>query len=272
MRVTWWGHSTATVEDSGVRLLTDPVLTGRLAHLRRRRGPDPSASARDADAALISHLHADHLHVRSLRQLSPRTRLVVPLGAAALLARKDRGLADRCVEVQEGDEIAVGALRVRAVPAAHSGRRHPRSRYTGPALGYVIAGHRRAWFAGDTDLFNEMSRLGPLDLALLPVGGWGPTLGHGHLDPTRAVEAVRRSQPRLAIPIHWGTLWPVGLNRVRPDLFNLPGPRFASLAATAQPRTRVHVLAPGEELALEPELSALPSAASAPWPGGAGGR
>jgi L-ascorbate metabolism protein UlaG (beta-lactamase superfamily) len=267
MRVTWWGHSTATVEDSGVRLLTDPVLTGRLAHLRRRRGPDPGVSARDADAALISHLHADHLHARSLRQLFPRTQLVVPLGAAALLARKDRALADRCVEVQEGDEIAVGALKVLAVPAVHSGRRHSRSRYAGPALGYVIAGHRRAWFAGDTDLFDEMTQLGPLDLALLPVGGWGPTLGHGHLDPVRAVEAVRRSRPRLAIPIHWGTLWPVGLNHFRPDLFILPGPRFASLAAAAQPLTRVRVLTPGEELALEPELWVLPSAPSAPRPG-----
>ena len=87
MRVTWWGHSTTTVEDSGVRLLTDPVLTGRLAHLRRRRGLNPGISARNADAALISHLHADHLHLRSLRQLPARTLLVVPRGAVALLAR-----------------------------------------------------------------------------------------------------------------------------------------------------------------------------------------
>jgi L-ascorbate metabolism protein UlaG (beta-lactamase superfamily) len=251
MRVTWWGHSTATLEDSGVRLLTDPVLTGQLAHLRRRRGPVPGPAARDADAALISHLHADHLHVRSLRQLSPGTRLVVPRGAAALLARKDKALAERCVEVQEGDEITIGALQVRAVPAAHSGRRHPRSRYAAPALGYVITGRCRVWFAGDTDLFEKMDRLGPLDLALLPVGGWGPTLGHGHLDPARAVEAVQRSRPRLTIPIHWGTLWPIGLSRLRPDLFFLPGPQFASLAAAAQPLTRVHVLAPGEDLVLE---------------------
>jgi L-ascorbate metabolism protein UlaG (beta-lactamase superfamily) len=271
MRVTWWGHSTATVEDSGVRLLTDPVLTGRLAHLRRRRGPAPSASARDADAALISHLHADHLHVRSLRELAPRTRLVVPQGAAALLARDDRGLADRCIEVREGDEIEIGALRVRAVPAAHSGLRHSRSRYSGPALGYVITGRRRAWFAGDTDLFDEMSRLGPLDLALLPVGGWGPTLGHGHLDPARAVEALRRSRPRVAIPIHWGTLWPIGLQHIRPDLFFDPGPRFAALAASTQPLTQVRVLAPGEELTIGSE-PVLPTAAGATTPGEADGR
>ncbi len=78
MEVTWWGHATCTVEDSGVRVLTDPLFTRRLAHLRRRRGALPPPDAARADVVLISHLHADHLHLPSLARLAPDTLVVVP--------------------------------------------------------------------------------------------------------------------------------------------------------------------------------------------------
>ncbi|MEU1702398.1 MBL fold metallo-hydrolase, partial [Streptomyces pseudogriseolus] len=79
--VTWWGHATCTLEDSGTRVLTDPLFARRLAHLRRRRGAVPPPEALRADVALVSHLHADHLHVPSLARLAPGTRLLVPRGA-----------------------------------------------------------------------------------------------------------------------------------------------------------------------------------------------
>jgi len=85
-----------------------------------------------------------------------------------------------------------------------------------------------------------------VDLALIPVGGWGPSLGDGHLDPAGAAEAMRRANPREAIPIHYGTFWPVGCARVRPDLFTAPGRTFARLAAQSAPTTLVRVLAPGD--------------------------
>lgn len=80
--ITWWGHATCTVEDSGVRLLTDPLFARRLAHLRRRRGALPPPEAAAADVVLVSHLHADHLHLPSLARLAPGTRLLVPRGRA----------------------------------------------------------------------------------------------------------------------------------------------------------------------------------------------
>ena len=79
--VTWWGHATATVVDRGVRVLTDPVLTPGLAHLRRRRGPTPATGAARADVVLVSHLHADHLHLASLAMVDPAAPVVVPAGA-----------------------------------------------------------------------------------------------------------------------------------------------------------------------------------------------
>ncbi|MFC4912524.1 MBL fold metallo-hydrolase [Actinomadura gamaensis] len=250
--ITWWGHATATVEVGGVRLLTDPVLTGRVGHLRRRRGPAPRMDAvRGADAVLISHLHADHLHLPSLRLLPDDLPLIVPRGTVRFLTDMGRDdLAERAVETRPGEVTEVRGVGVRTVPAAHSGRRTPWSKHEGPALGYVIEGARRVWFAGDTDLFPEMGALGPLDAALIPVGGWGPSLGPGHLDPARAAEAARRSRPDTAVPIHYGTLWPIGMERVRPHLFLGPECAFAAYAEAVAPGTAIRILEPGASLPL----------------------
>jgi L-ascorbate metabolism protein UlaG (beta-lactamase superfamily) len=250
VRVTWWGHSTTWIEESGVRLLTDPVLADRIAHLRRRRGPTPH-SVLHPDAVLISHLHADHLHLASLRRLGPDAAVVLPAGALRFV-RGALGprFAARCIELGVGDEATIGTVRVRAVPAAHDGARGPWSRHRAQAVGYLISGSATTWFAGDTGLHPGMSDLGPLDLALIPVGGWGPTLGAGHLNAAGAVEAVRRAGARWAVPVHYGTFWPFGFGRVRPHMFAGPGEEFAGRAARSAAGTSVHVLAPGETFTL----------------------
>ncbi|WP_213455802.1 MBL fold metallo-hydrolase [Rhizomonospora bruguierae] len=257
MRVTWWGHSTVGIEESGVRLLTDPVLGMRVAHLRRRRGPRPAVPG--PDAVLVSHLHADHLHLGSIRLLPPTTRLIVPAGAAAFIGRRlGPAAAARCVELRAGQETDINGVRVTAVPAAHDGSRGPWSRHRAPALGYLVHGTSTTWFAGDTGLFDGMAGLGPVDLALIPVGGWGPTLGDGHLGPREAAEAVRRCGATWAVPVHYGTLWPVGCERMRPDLFHSPGTDFARHAGQIVPQTQVRVLAPGESLTLDATTGRAP--------------
>jgi L-ascorbate metabolism protein UlaG (beta-lactamase superfamily) len=251
--VTWWGHSTMWLADSGHTLLTDPLLTDRLAHLRRMDGPTPRLPG-EPDAVLLSHLHADHFHVGSLRAVPGKPLLIVPRGAAGFAAKAlGPRAASRIVELAPGEQTAVGGVKVRAVPAAHDGGRGPWSRERAVAMGFVIEGSARTWFAGDTGLFDGMAELGPLDLALIPVGGWGPTLGaHGHLDPITAAEALRRSQAEWAVPVHYGTFWPVGLGRVRQHLFREPGARFAEEAARVAPEAQVRVLAHGETLTINP--------------------
>ena len=107
----------------------------------------------------------------------------------------------------------------------------------------------RVYFAGDTDLFAGMSEIGPVDLALLPVAGWGPELGSGgHLDPESAARAAALIRPKVAVPIHWGTLYPRG--RRLGDWFTEPARRFAAHAAELAPDVEVRVLTPGESLAL----------------------
>ncbi|MFE7773434.1 MBL fold metallo-hydrolase [Streptomyces sp. NPDC057445] len=255
VEVTWWGHATCTVEDSGVRVLTDPLFVGRLAHLRRRRGELPPPEATVAEAVLISHLHSDHLHLASLARLAPGTRLIVPHGAPRAvpgLRRLQNGL--RIVEVAPGDEVVVEDLRVRAVPAAHDGRRLPVGPHRSPALGYVIQGEARTYFAGDTGLFDGMAdAVGPVDVALLPVGGWGPFLGHGHLNPERAARALAALVPRSAVPVHYGTYWPIGMDAIRPHEFHSPGDEFVRKAARLAPEVAVHRLGHGESV--RPEVA-----------------
>jgi L-ascorbate metabolism protein UlaG (beta-lactamase superfamily) len=252
-----------SLADSGVTLLTDPLLTDRVLHLRRRAGPTPQLSAAP-DAVLLSHLHADHFHVPSLRAVPGEPLLIVPRGAAGFVIRGlGRAAGERCVELVPGESAKVGALTVHAVKAAHPGGRGPWSRLAAPAMGFVVEGAARTWYAGDTGLFDEMTDLGPLDLALIPVGGWGPTLGaHGHLDAADAAEALRRIAATWAVPVHYGTFWPVGLGRVRRHMFRDPGKEFARLAAQIAPDAHIRVLGHSETLTVRSDRAAPPTDAA----------
>jgi L-ascorbate metabolism protein UlaG (beta-lactamase superfamily) len=238
------------IEVDGVSLLTDPLLRDRVAHLRRQVPlPRPAVYA-DLDAVLISHLHHDHLDLASLRLLGLEIPLLVPAGAGELL--RGHGFSD-VRELDAGESANVGALAVTAVQACHDGRRRPGPRgQRAQTLGYLVGGRRTVYFAGDTELFEEMSALAVShpDVALLPVAGWGPTLGAGHMDPLDAARAARLIRPRIAIPMHWGTLLPIGLaGRHRPRLGDPPRV-FAEHVASLAPGVEVRILQPGEETTL----------------------
>jgi L-ascorbate metabolism protein UlaG (beta-lactamase superfamily) len=247
-RLTWLGHATVLVEVGGARLLTDPVLRGRVAHLRRE--PPLPEVPRDVDAVLISHLHHDHLDAPSLRALDPPPPLVVSRGAGRL--RAVRGLGRGVRELGVGETLRLRDACVRAVPAVHDGHRLPLSRGVAP-LGFVIEGRSRVYFAGDTELFAGMRSIGgDLDVALVPVAGWGPRLGPGHMDADQAARAVALLRPVIAVPIHWGTLAPAWMWRGRRQLLEGPGSAFARRVAHHAPDVEVRVLAPGQGLELHP--------------------
>ena len=252
-RVAFLGHSTVLLELGGARLLTDPLLRERVGPLRRR-SPAPAASGLGAlDAVLISHAHRDHLDAPSLRSLDPATRVIAPRGSRRLLERI--GLRE-VTEVCEGDQVTVGGAAVSAVPAIHGGPRTPFIGGHADCVGYVVstvAGDAPdIYFAGDTEVFEGMAELGPLDLALLPVWGWGPTLGPGHMNPAQAAEALALLRPRIAIPIHWGTMHMIGLGWRRPRWLTDPPHEFARRAALVAPDVDVRVLEPGAWLDVPP--------------------
>lgn len=244
--ITWLGHATVLVELDGARLLTDPALRSHIGPLVRIARPVAPDAVGRVDCVLLSHLHADHTHVSSLRAVGRVTPIVAPRPAGEWLAR--RGLT-AVTELAAGEATSVGPVRVTATPAAHDGRRAP----FGPAarpIGYVISGSRSVYFAGDTDLFDAMSELrGSIDVALLPVSGWGPKLGPGHLDPERAARAAAAIAPKLAVPIHWGTFAP-GWHLRRPRDPQRPAREFAEQIRLHAPAVQVRILAPGERTEL----------------------
>jgi L-ascorbate metabolism protein UlaG (beta-lactamase superfamily) len=234
------------LELGGVRFLTDPVLRPEFAHIKRH-APAPAAHvAERVDAVLISHLHLDHLDLASLRCLDGSFRLLVPRGAGSFLRRHGFVQAE---ELAYGESCDVKGVEVLATPAVHDSRRWPVIGPRAAPIGFVLRGTRSVYFAGDTDLFEGMDGLEPgLDVALLPVWGWGPRLGPGHLDPQRAARAAQLLRPRLAVPIHWGTFFPRG--RRLGDRLIAPPREFASRVAELAPRVTVRVVEPGESLAL----------------------
>jgi L-ascorbate metabolism protein UlaG (beta-lactamase superfamily) len=240
--LTWLGHSSVVIELDGTRLVTDPVLRRRVWHLRRKASVEPS-SLGALDGILVSHAHFDHLDLSSLDRLGRSVPVLVPTGLGELLRR--RGF-EHVLEASAGEMLELGGIAVRVTHAEHESRRWP---LTGPsaALGYVVEGSRRVYFAGDTDLFEGMAELAPLDVAVLPVSGWGSRLPAGHLDPRRAAEALHLLQPKVAVPVHWGTYrTPFGA-----PVGDRPAREFAAAAAEVAPEVEVRVLGLGETLGFE---------------------
>ena len=234
-KITWVGHATVVLELGDARFITDPVLRDRVLHLLRRTATP--ADPGPVDGVLISHLHYDHLDRPSLRRLEGAVA-VAPVGAKKLLKSFD------VHEVHVGDTVEIAGVTIEAVPAWHDGRRRP-----GPggldldALGFLTEG---IWFAGDTDLDPAMEELrGRVDVALIPIWGWGPSLGPGHIDPAGAAKVVELVRPRIAIPIHWGTFLPIGLGKRHARVLSQPPLVFAALASKL---TRVETIAPGGSL------------------------
>ena len=249
-RLTWLGHSTVLIEADGVRLLTDPLRRARVLHLRRV-SENAWLDDRDVDAVLISHLHYDHLDFASLSGLQG-SLFVVPRGAGSLMRR--RGFR-RVSELEPGGEEQVNGVTVRATHAEHDSSRGPFG-VKSIALGYLVSGSASTYFAGDTDLFGGMGAIADdLDVALLPVAGWGPKLPPGHLNPRSAAAALSLLRPRIAVPIHWGTYRRLGLSR-DPTVLREPAESFARLAAELVPEVDVRVLPIGGVLDIEPRTTA----------------
>ncbi|MDF2093483.1 MBL fold metallo-hydrolase [Knoellia sp. 3-2P3] len=253
LRVTWLGHSTVVLDIDGARLVSDPLLE-RHAGILRRRFETPRAHAWEgADAVLLSHLHHDHAHLASLRQLSGTPVLTAPACAGWL---EGKGI-DGGTGLEGGEWATVGVrsqARVRLVRAVHAHR--PMPHRPNDAHGHLVqSATATVWVAGDTELYPDMGELAalagaPIDLAVVPVSGWAPRLSGGHMNHEEAARACDLVGARYAIPVHWGTLHvPAGKHLPR-GWMDRPGLAFARDVRRLAPDCEPVVLHPGESWAL----------------------
>ena len=241
LEVRYVGHATVLLEGAQRRVLTDPFLRDRLGPLERHGPlPDPSDLG-ELDLVVISHGHPDHFDRASLAALDGAPTIVVPRGLGDAARQAARG---EVLEIAAGERVEAHGIGITAVAARHwISPGAPRAL----PLGYVLDLGSRVYFAGDTARLPVMRELaGSVDVALLPVWTWGPHRGPGHLGPRSAAEALDDIRPAVAIPIHWGTLYPRRLHRVWSRPLTEPGDRFAAYASALAPATTVTVLRPGE--------------------------
>ena len=232
------GHATTLIEVDGTRLLTDPVLGARVLHIRRL-GAVPDVPAR-LDAILVSHAHYDHLDLASLRALPAEVPVLAPPAVARLIERRT---GHATIAVAAGASVRVGNVDIVATTAVHDGSRMRWTEDLG-AVGFFIRAARASTSRATPTCSTACASLaGRIDVALLPVWGWGPDVGEGHLDPEGAAQAAALLAPRVAVPIHWGTLasprvwWRHDADR--------PAREFERLVAVHAPGVAVRILAPG---------------------------
>jgi len=213
--VTWIGHSTMLVRMDGVSFVTDPMFSERASPLpfggpKRLVAPGvPLQALPRIDFVTVSHDHYDHLDLPSIAALARRgTRFIVPLGIGALI----REAGGQATELDWWQSTEVAGVRVHCVPAQHFSGRSALGGDQRLWAGWVVEGPtRRFYHAGDTasfDGFTEIGRrLGPIDLATIPIGAYDPAaiMRAVHLNPEEAVQAAVDLGARKVLGMHWGT-------------------------------------------------------------------
>jgi N-acyl-phosphatidylethanolamine-hydrolysing phospholipase D len=213
--LTWIGHATFLVRMDGVTFLTDPMFSdwaGPGALMGPKRAVPPGVLLPElpvVNFAVISHDHYDHADAWSVKQLAARgVQFIVPLGLGAWV----REMGGKAIELDWWQHVEIAGVRVHCVPAQHGSGRSLHDAGRRLWAGWVISGPtRRFYHAGDTGHWtglNEIGRrLGPIDVAALPIGAYdtpspGPYL---HLTPEQAVHLGQALGARRIVAMHYGT-------------------------------------------------------------------
>ncbi len=208
------GHSTLLMDFDGVRLITDPSFEERvglsigplLTVGPKRMTAPPLEPDRlgPLDLILITHAHMDHLDLPSLASL-PKSAVVVACERCSSLIAP-LGFTD-IRELRWGEETEVKGLRIRAMGAAHWGKRWPPFGADYGFNSYVLErGGRRMLLACDsayTDLFDAVAS-SPPDVAAFSIGAYDPWIWN-HANPEQVWDMFRQTGARYLVPIHWGT-------------------------------------------------------------------
>ena len=217
--VTWIGHSAFLLQVSGMNILVDPQFSERASPVSfagpRRIVPLPLALEElpRIDVVLTSHNHYDHLDVATVEALARQPGggplFLVPLELAAWM--RERG-AQRVEELDWWQSREVGGLRLTLVPVQHWSKRTLWDTNKTLWGGWVIeGGGLRIVHTGDLGFSKDArdigERLGPFDLALIPIGAYAPRwfMKNYHVDVPEAIQVRADLRAARAIGMHWGT-------------------------------------------------------------------
>lgn len=218
--VTWLGHASVLLQIEGLNVLTDPIASERASPvsftgpIRRVPAPAMPEALPKIDVVVVSHNHYDHLDrptVLALHRANPEIRFLVPLGLAAWF--RHEGIAN-VRELDWWDTVDHGPLRITATPVQHWSKRTIWDRNRSLWAGWMVENRRTAWrfyFSGDTgysaDFKAIRQRLGPVDLAALPIGAYEPRdfMRVQHANPEDAVRMALDLDARTVLGVHWGT-------------------------------------------------------------------
>ncbi|WP_288443070.1 MBL fold metallo-hydrolase [uncultured Pantoea sp.] len=216
-RVWWLGHAALLLRLNQRYILIDPALSTRASPLPfagpQRKTPAPISVAQlpHLDYVLISHNHYDHLDRPTVKRIArrfPAAHFLVPLGMADWCRR--RGVRT-VTELDWWQQVQLDDISFTAVPARHWSMRTFWDRNRSLWCGWVVRNAQlNFWFSGDSGYSDNLSaiaqRLGPFNLAALPIGAYAPKwfMRGQHMDPDQAVQLWQQIGRPLAIPIHWG--------------------------------------------------------------------
>lgn len=213
-RAAWIGHASWAVRLGGQLVVIDPVWSRALSGVVPRLVPPGIALAElpPVDVVLVTHDHRDHMDLPTLRALGDRPTYVVPLGNGKRIAKLAGSRTRTVVELDWWQTHTLGELAITLVPARHWSMREPWNRNDTLWGGFVVrARDGSIYHSGDTawgDHFAEIGqRAGPIDMAMLPIGGYAPRwfMAPQHIDPDEAARGFEALGARVLCAMHWGT-------------------------------------------------------------------
>ena len=235
--ITFGGHATVLARFHKLAIAFDPMLGRWVGGVRRAVEPGLApGDFSDVGLVLISHRHADHMHVPTLKRLPRTATIVVPAGAAAWVS--GLGFA-RVVELQPGADLELRGIQVVAAATSHGDGELARG------LSYVIRGGGPSlYLCGDSGYFSGFADVGERfapDIAMLPIGGFMPSsFRERHMSPLDALFAFEDLRARLLVPIHHGAF------ALSYERLGEPARWLAELAKDRRVRDHVRVMAAGE--------------------------
>lgn len=223
VHIRWIGHSTVLLTMGGMNILTDPVLFDRYGvnilgvTIGPERLVEPAFTVETMpkpDLVLLSHAHMDHMDVATLSAIAERFPHSVDVITACRTADVIRDFEWRSLnEMDWGETGTVGSVNIKALRVKHNGWRLPGEACrangqprTGRSYnGYCIEQNGvRIVFGGDTAYTRDFADVGPVDVAIMPIGAYDP-YPETHCTPEESLAMATMMKARAFVPIHHST-------------------------------------------------------------------